>query len=199
MYVKKSRGIIKTMQTIIAIDPGLNGGITILKDGRVITTVQLKETYGKFHGYNILNLEQIKLIVAQYIRESDEVILAIEKQTVMGRDTGKSAITTQTNYGILLALAHWAEANNVVIKLIHPRTWTQYVGDLNCEQLEAIENYPKGIRAKQSKLNAMAYVSNRVKVGQLPRNRNGNLYDGIIDSTAIALYVQEIMNENIDG
>ena len=178
---------------LISIDPGKNGGIAIFNDnGELIDTHHLKSFYlTTYNGYSLLNLPELEQLLLSLQGQSDTHYLVVEKQTIMGRDTGKSAITTQTNFGILLGLCHWAEVYiGAKVQLVHPRTWTLYVGDLNLEQTEDISKYPKAIRESNSKQNAIAFVTDRIKT-DLPRNRTGNLHDGIIDAIAIGLYTLE--------
>lgn len=175
---------------IVAIDPGLSGALAITIGNQIIP-FHLRDFYVNWHGYKILEGDNV---LATILKHSDIGILIVEKQTIMGRDTGKSAITTHTNYGVILSVAMSLEKRGWQVELVHPRTWTTYVGDENCEQQEDIRRYPKNIRTKQSKLNTMAFVVDRLGIDNaLPRNRTGNLYDGILDAVAMTIFYQETM------
>jgi hypothetical protein len=196
------------IEIVIGIDPGLSGGIAIVQRETVnhitlLDTIKLGTLYKEFHNYNLINFIRLIDSISPYYNrfDLDRVTVIIEKQTVMfgggrgsGHDTGKTVVTTQTNYGILLALAQHMNDLGHNVELVHPATWTMYTGNKKLPELITSEDLPK--TAKPSKARSANYVANRLGLHNVPRKRNNNVDDGLADAIALALYYIDKENEN---
>lgn len=188
------------IEIVIGIDPGLSGGIAIVQRETVnhitlVDTIKLSKLYGEFHNYNLVNFIRLIDTISPYYTkfDLDKVTVVIEKQTVMfagsrggGHDTGKTVVTTQTNYGVLLCFAQHMEDLGYTVELVHPATWTMFIGNKKLPELITSTSFAK--TAKPSKVRSANYVANRLGLHKVPRKRNNNVDDGLTDAIALALY-----------
>jgi len=107
--------------TIIGIDPGLDGGIAVLRpDENPDVLVMPTMPTGKGTG------REIDIAAIQHaLTIWGEVHIAVEGQQPFPKQGGKSNFTTGYNYGKLLG---WLEAVCLPFRVVTPREWQRAFG-----------------------------------------------------------------------
>jgi hypothetical protein len=108
--------------TIMAIDPGLKGGVCIYRSGRDFGTWPMPVTryrYGadkRKRGKVVENVDVVTLHWMATMHHVEEIV--VEQQTSMPGQSSVSGGTSFTNYGLLLSLRLVAP-----VHVVHPATW----------------------------------------------------------------------------
>jgi hypothetical protein len=160
------------MSYVIAIDPGLTGGMCLynLTSNKIIEVLNTP-TYKK-DKKSYLCSKNILVKLREWKLKTNNVV--IEVQTVMKRDGGKSTITTLRNYGFLLGLLESLELDIIEVA---PTTWQAVM-------LKDVIDPGEPIKMKPTKRKAMMLTKKFH-----PKN------DGQADAICIAMYYKTTLNQ----
>jgi len=200
-------------QLIMAIDPGLTGGISILDNNKtpVVYKIPVKSIIVNKKKKNTYDMIEIIKLFSPY--KNKKVSFFIEKQNVRPKEGGVSAMTIGKNYGQLLGAAY-AFGFNVIE--ITPQSWKKHFPELITDEMRDIKAEMKELRLIGKKIKGKeAKKENKRQVEKLGRQFKSlaktearklvsNLYpsisdrfvkkntDGMAESVLIVLYGKKI-------
>jgi Holliday junction resolvasome RuvABC endonuclease subunit len=124
------------------LDPGLKGGITIIKDKEpIIHKIPTKKTIINKKNKNVYDSDALIEIFKEY--KDIYVFFVIERQVVRKNEGAVSAMTIGKNYGILLGMA-CAFGFNVIE--ITPQSWKKHFPQLITSEIVEKKEELKSLR-----------------------------------------------------
>lgn len=159
---------------VIGIDPGLDGGIAVLAPEQASPLIYLAPMPARvvIKTKRELDLAALKKFVIAVRSQHDQVVLMLEKQQSMPRDSNQSAFTTGKNYGVLLATF---ALYNIQIDYVGPQEW----------QKVRFEGLPKEADTKSKSILVFERTFPNVS---LLVGRATNKHNGMADAANIACY-----------
>ena len=163
------------MKLVIAIDPGLSGGIAVMDpdaDSPLIYLAPLplnKLTASKKE----IDVCDLKAILVKAMSMSPVIQVYLERQQSMPRDSNQAAFTVGRNYGVLEGVI---KSFNLPIEYIPPTTW----------QNARFKGLPESATTKEKSLLCFkrTFPGVSLKVGP----RSSKEHDGMADAANIACY-----------
>ena len=164
----------KNNSYVIAIDPGILGGLILYEKGVITKTLRMplikevtKNKDGKKQTKNHLDAKKI----LQFLKECLEVtnIVVIESQRIGSNDGYKSGMTTAVNFGFLKGLIASLDLNLVELA---PRTWQTI--------LASVIDPGSPVNMKETKRKSLVLANSILNTP--------TKFDGISDAVCIAEY-----------
>lgn len=154
----------------IGIDPGFEGGIAVVRAGKVKRALVMPTIgSGKSRHYDLVQIREIFLRYATKY----ELTVAIEKQHVFPKNGAVSSFKLGYGYGQLIGVCMALQIPMIVVT---PTTWMKTI----------LVGYPK--RSKKDKP-SISFVQQRFPKTKLTKSDKAKKpHDGITDAICIALY-----------
>lgn len=166
------------MKTIISLDPGLHGGISISKEGILVTMIM--PTIGKTKPQ--LDIHGLRDIFCG--EDLSNSVVVFEKLGQIFKSSKATAFSMGYQSGVLEALC---VGLGVSYHTIPPKEWQ---GEL-FKGITELKN-SKGMR--DTKAMALAYVKRSIVNPQLTFGRATKPHDGIVDAICIGEYARRKLN-----
>ena len=145
----------KKFDVAIGIDPGFQGGISILEGNKIplVYKMPIKSVVVNKKKKNTYDMEEIVKLFFSY--KDKEVLFYIEKQMGLGHESAISTMTIGKNYGQLLGVAYALNFNIVEVtsqswKKMFPELITDEMRDIKVEMKE-LRIYGKTLKDKEAK------------------------------------------------
>lgn len=169
---------------ICGIDPGINGGITILNSDGGIDELEVFDCPNKiFHEQWIY--PQLENIFSKF----ENLKIIIEHPTPRPTNGCKTLFSSGMNYSILRTSIHHLQ---LPYEEVSPITWTKKMHTL----------LPKALRSKTSDTKAISFlICKKIwpKESFLASNRSKKPHDGLTDSALIAEFGRRYIFNQISG
>jgi crossover junction endodeoxyribonuclease RuvC len=107
---------------IIGIDPGLNGAVGILLDGKFKAAYDIP-TVMKSSGRREINPAELRDIIRGNLDARDDCAVALEKVTAMPGNGSSSMFSFGDSYGVCRSTSSFL---NLSTELVGPATWKKY-------------------------------------------------------------------------
>ena len=128
---------------IIGIDPGLSGGIAILKDKKVREIFDMPVMAEGKKNKRQLNSAQLVKIINKSIEDKEEAVVVVEQVNAMPGQGVTSMFNFGQSYGILKGMC---SAMQLPMYFVRPAKWKKYFSLINSEKdasrTKAIEIFP---------------------------------------------------------
>ena len=128
---------------IIGIDPGLSGGIAILKNNKVQTLYDMPVMPEGKKNKRQLNSAQLAKLIKDNIKEQNEVSVIVEQVNAMPGQGVTSMFNFGQSFGILKGIC---SAMQLPMYFVRPAKWKKYFNLINSEKdasrTKAIEIFP---------------------------------------------------------
>ena len=160
---------------IIGIDPGLNGGIAVLKNNKVLSIFDMPVMSEGKKNKRQLNSAQLVKLLKDNIIDNEEVSVIVEQVNAMPGQGVTSMFNFGQSFGILKGIC---SAMQLPMYFVRPAKWKKYFNLINSEKdasrARAIEIFP--------------YFSS-----QLSRKKDSNKADAILIAS---FYYETFKNED---
>ena len=128
---------------IIGIDPGLSGGIAILKENKVLNLFDMPVMSEGKKNKRQLNSAQLANLIKKNIKTNEDVVVVVEQVNAMPGQ----GVTSMFNFGQSFgAIKGVCAALEVPIYFVRPSKWKKYFDLINsskdASRTKVIEMYP---------------------------------------------------------
>jgi len=123
---------------IIGIDPGVNGALATLVDGRLVIW-DLKPCYKPTGSFKSLDPEMFDKLIGSafdYEYEPEDVTVFIEESKTFHKDGIKTPRPTYDSRGVMRSLFY---LKGHKVEFIDPKTWKKHFGLLGTEKKDSVE------------------------------------------------------------
>jgi len=157
------------MQTIIGIDPGMRGGITIIQDGKIydVLPMPIKPRPNSKTKKNMLDSDKMLEILKGYVE--DNAICVVEKQGVRMGEGSVSSFTTGEAFGIIKGIALGVGYD---LKIVMATTWKKmFKEDLESDDVLSLREEKKVLTViNKSEKDSAKKQANKKEIEKLGRN-----------------------------
>ena len=129
---------------IIGIDPGLSGGIAILKENKVLNLFDMPVMSEGKKNKRQLNSAQLANLIKKNIKTNEDVAVVVEQVNAMPGQGVTSMFNFGQSFGVLKGVC---AAMQLPIFFVRPAKWKKHYDLINSQKdssrVKAIEMFPK--------------------------------------------------------